>query len=57
MFPFFFSLQKQKNGNKLPIFLYLISLSNWNCIILGENSNVAGREGSQLTVGSFASLN
>ena len=54
---FFFFITETKNCNKLPVFLYLVSLSNWNCLILGENSNVAGSEGSQLTAGSFASLN
>lgn len=54
---FFFFITETKNCNKLLVFLYLVSLSSWNCIILGQNSNVAGREGSQLTAGSFASLN
>ena len=56
MFPFF-SLQKQKNCNKLPVFLYLVSLRNWNCIILVESSNLAGRKDIQLIAGSCASLN
>lgn len=44
----FFITETKKNCNKLPVSLSLVSLRNWNRIILVENSNFADRKENQL---------